>query len=202
MNTTTKAIILLAGMQSFATAATTVFGANVRGFNDQSGTPLGDGILGVLVVNTATGEGGDDGFNTEINAGAIAVNSTLDTNGDLLILNLIDSSFNLLESVNEINGAGAGTIVDLTGDAASGDEFAVYWFPGLSAGGGSTTKSAGDRFGFTRASDWVLGPDGGSVNTSAVASAGDATGIVAPEPTSTALLGLGALGFALRRRRA
>ena len=206
MKTLTTTLLALAATQLVATAATTtISGANVRGFNDENGTALGAGILGVLVVNTATGEAGDTGFTGVINVspGALNLGSTLDPSGNLLILNLIDSENNALEGLDEINGAGSGNVIDLdTSAAATGDEYAVFWFSSLSLGGGNTTAAAGDAFGVARESDWLVGAGGSNPTISPVTNAGNANLTVTPEPASAALLGLGALGFAMRRRRA
>lgn len=192
--------------QSISTAAVTIGTAGVTGFNDSSNAPLGAGVLGVLVVNTGTGDAGSAGFLGTLKLGNITVNSTLDTNGDLLVLGLTESISNPLLGTSQIQAGGPS--VDLaTTDASLNDQFAVYWFPTLSQS--NTTVTLGTTYGFARAdgdadpaNNWVLSSSNGTISPVGVSNAGSAQFTVTPEPASTALLGLGALGFALRRRRA
>jgi hypothetical protein len=170
-----------------------VTGANVQGFLDQSGGSLGAGVLALLVVDT-----GGDGFGS-VKAGEFQIGSTLgtddfvDDDNDLIVRILDSTSFG-----SKVIQAGGGDSIDF---AYAGKDFAVYWFPELSDGGGDTGASNGNTYGIAREPDWVLPTsDGQSVNGTTVESAGNAIYTV-PEPTSLALLGLGAFGFIMRRSR-
>ena len=188
---------LIASLTS-AQAVLSVTSANVTGFQDESGTALTSGVLGVLVVDTA-----GNGFGA-VTAGDIQVGATLGDDdyidgGDDLIIKLFDSTTALGSSFLQAGGSNSIEFAD----GASRD-FIVYWFPSLSVAGGSTAITAGDRYGAARdAATWTLSStDGFNTNGAAVTSAGAATLTAVPEPTSTALLGLGGLSLLMRRRRA
>ena len=87
-----------------------------------------------------------------------------------------------------------------------GDDFSVFFFTSL--GSTATSLTAGDEFGAIRGSDFVLPlADGNTGVVNAVfgdvfANATFGTVQAIPEPSSTALLGLGGLALLARRRRA
>lgn len=188
---------------TYSHAAITITGANVSGYSDDSGGSLGAGVLAVLVVDT-----GNDGFGI-VRPGLFDVGSTVDTDfidgENDLIINIVDSE--TVFSDNFINGTRGGVSFEVTptqnAAISSGNQFAIYWFPELSLANGDDSASAGDTYGVTRNIDWIIPGDGGLVDASPVLSAGRADQIVRaiPEPSSVALLGLGAVGLISRRRR-
>jgi hypothetical protein len=189
--------LLILSTVSSSYGAVSVTSANVRGFQDAGGSALGAGVLAMLVVDT-----GGDGFGS-VKAGQFQIGSTLgnddfiDDDNDLIITILDSTEFS---SSGLIQGGG-GNSIDF---AHAGKEFAIYWYPTLSDAGGDTGSTVGNSYGLARSGDWVLPlGDGENVSGTAVAAAGSANFTVqaVPEPTSLALLGLGAFGFIMRRSR-
>jgi len=201
--------IIGALLVSKVSAITTVSitGANVEGFNDSDGNALDGGVLALLVVDS-----GNDGFGGVNISNTLATDSLL-ADGNDIILNIVESSAALpfLGVPNAViaganNGMSGALAVDLddgtlgTGITA-GDNFAVYFFPELTIS--SSEFTLGDTFGIATADDFVL-PTAGTTNAQVITNAGNANFTVAsiPEPSSTALLGLGGLALLARRRRA
>ena len=190
-------------LSSSAFGVVTITSATVQGFQDSSGVSLGGGVLGLLVV-----DGAGDGFNGVTETSSFAINDFL-ADGNDVIVNFVESTDPLppFFPVASISGVGAGTTqVAFDSNVNAGDEFAVYWFPGLSASDDVNGFTAGDSFGIATfaGNSAILPSSGGSVQATANTSAGPALFNVQaiPEPTSTALLGLGGLALLARRRRA
>lgn len=192
-------IACLGLLSSSAFGVVTITSANVVGFQDASGDALSAGVLALLVV-----DGGGDGFSAINETSTFAINDFF-SDGNDEIVNIVESLPPAGFAVNPfIQGVGTSPLtLNLDSNITTGDEYAVYWFPALTTS--STQFTAGDSYGITRGTDWIIPADNTStVNPSSVTSAGPANFTVAsiPEPSSTALLGLGGFAFLARRRRA
>ncbi|MGJ8656160.1 MAG: PEP-CTERM sorting domain-containing protein [Akkermansiaceae bacterium] len=181
-----------------AQAVVTVTSARVEGFQTASGDQLTTaGVLGIFVVDA-----GGDGFGEITQGSTIAIDTVL-ADGNDVILNIVSSIGASGFGDARISGVGTDTLeVVLEGGVSTGDQFAVYWFPTLTTS--DTEFAAGDTYGVARELNWILPAEGTSTPTpTTVLAAGLANleVIAVPEPTSTALLGLGALSLIARRRR-
>lgn len=181
-----------------AHGAVTITSARVEGFNDSEDTAIvNGGILGLFVVDS-----GGDGFGTIQEGSTIAIDSMLGDGNDI-VLNIVESFAPDEFDSARISGVGDNTLqVEIEGLVSTGDQFAVYWFPTLSIS--DNVFTVGDTYGIAREANWVLPADGTSTaGPTTVLNAGRADQIVRaiPEPSSVALLGLGAVGLISRRRR-
>jgi len=128
-----------------------------------------------------------------------------------------DGDFFVLQTGTAVSQAGVGvagqvsinnfdtTGTAIAGDVAAGNEVGFLWFPELSTS--DNVLDSGDSYGIFTAADWLLPTGGGGdvTLTSAPFPANILTAdqiVVIPEPSSTALLGLGGLALFARRRRA
>lgn len=197
----TKIILNLLALAAISNASTTITSANVLEFKDENGGDLGTGVLGLVVIDT-----GNDGFGT-LRPGSYQIGSTLGDDdfvgdGNDLVVKVVDSTD--FPSI-AIQGGFNTSLSNSTppGIPSTNNQFLVYWFPTLSSSGDKTLRS-GDVYGSAREANWFLGNDGDTKTVSTVNNAGNANFTVGPipEPSSTALLGLGGLALLTRRRRA
>ncbi len=177
---------------------------------------VGAGTLGFLVVDTA-----GDGFGDVV--GGTYSKSTLDTD-----TYFIDGSDDRIIAIGEFAvGGGFDTTTRLsfisnneirtgtdtpTGPFTLGTEFAFYWFPDLELT--DTAFTAGDNYGIARydgtdanstsvnGTEFILIDGVDSFDVEVTGDSALANFTVIPEPSSTALLGLGGLALLARRRRA
>lgn len=203
-----KKILLVLSIGVSCSHASVSVTANVRGFQDENGVALTDGTVGLLVIDT-----GNDGFGA-VKEGFFQIGSTL--GNDDFIDDDNDLIYNIVASTTSGPGgsrlfAGDGANIALTdsipaGVASTGDRFAVYWF-NITAG--SVSVIAGDRYGIATDDTWILPEDGeplpgdtvSTIVLSGAAAVASLTVQAIPEPSSIALLGLGAFGLIARRRR-
>ena len=190
--------------------------AVVEDFQDSAGTPLiSGGVLGLLVVDrSGDGFAGSSPTNSLFDQTSISVGSLL--GGDDLVIATVESSAHspIFGDASIIVSSNS---FELENGVDAGDSFAVYWFPELNST--ATMLTTGNTFGIARLTDviddggtpadessvnWYL-PGAGNPNIDKAENSdvGRANFIVAavPEPSSTALLGLGGLALALRRRK-
>ena len=207
-----KKILSILGITTIVANATiSINGGFVVGLTDDEGTALlsDSNVLVLLVANIGT-SGTDiySGF-SDILAGSISTNTNIGADGDDIVIDIRSSEDGGADGA--IANAGLNQFPTSFDDSSLlhslGDDFAVVFFPGLSST--TTELSAGDDFGIIRGSDYTLpSTDGaldtiqsfiGSANVFAQAQFGTVQAI--PEPSSTALLGLGGLALLARRRR-
>ena len=141
--------------------------------------------------------------------GSFTPNSFIGSDGNDFLAT-VDTSF-ASPFGNAADSAGSFSNLATSADDASnpislGDEFILYWFPDLAAS--VTSLTANDSYGEIRDASWVLPSADGATTTADgffgnVAANATFNSVQAiPEPTSTALLGLGGLALLARRRRA
>ena len=187
---------LLATVCTYGATSVTINAATVTNFQDADGSLLSSGVLALLVLDT---EG--DGFGDVDTSSSFTIDSFL-SDGNDRILNVVESTAGVpIAGIPDSIQAG-GVSVELIDGVDAGDAFAVYWFPALSLS--DTSAGLGDSYGVTfDSSTWIL-PATGITNTNSVTNPGAALFEVieaVPEPSSTALLGLGGLALLARRRR-
>jgi hypothetical protein len=184
--------------------------------NNASGNPIDINSIGILVADLSNG-GISDPFGTTLSAGA-----SFSTNSNNLILSVL--------SAVDIGGGYrgfdlSGTSLSYAGDFGPGDNLYLVWFPLISVAGSvvgygidygvyggaaatvstdSTMAWVGPADGFAYelfslttgpATDFSLPPSVGADSSL------QATLTTVPEPSSALLLGLGAAGLYLLRRR-
>lgn len=202
---------LLLGTSAIASASVTLnfnnaFAGGVSSnFSNAAGTPTDGLFWGIIVDNTGDGVLSSYGsvvpqIDTQVSlttsmGGAtddtliFSADLTMDTSG------LTEGDF---VTTGDTGGLSGITGLDLTSEIATGNDFYIVWFDNV-----DSTKAGvfGDA-------TFVLPPDTSltdyDVPFEGVDPSRAASGVVfqtVPEPSSFALLGLGGLGFLLRRRR-
>ena len=199
-------IIALTSIVSKGTVS--VNGGNVNGIFDADLNLLDptESVLVLVVVDT----NGTDGFSA-LEEGDFSLGSVVGSDGNDLLINGTNSFQDFF--FNTVNTASATTsgVITSVDDPASlvslGDEFTLYWFPELASD--TTALSAGDEYFQIRGVDWVLPASDTFTETvssfdesATLANAVFGTVVAIPEPSSTALLGLGGLALLARRRKA
>ena len=203
MNKTTLSILALTTLVAQATVS--VSGGLVTGLTDDTGAllPPDANVLVFLVIDT-----GGDGFSL-LEEGSFTNNSFIGSDGNDFLAT-VDFSSPSFFNTNAAEAAGSFTNQITSADDANspislGDEFILYWFPDLE---NTDSLTAGDSYGEIRSTDWVLpSADGATTNATGffnnvAANATFNSVQPIPEPSSTALLGLGGFALLARRRRA
>ena len=198
-------ITLFAASVSISEAFVSLSGGAVFVLGDSSGQPLPSDTEFAVVVAL-------DGATpfTGLTANETVSTGSLIGGGDFFVLQtgtaidqpLVDGVAGQV-SINNFNTEGTA----IANDVAAGNQVGFIWFPELSTS--DNVLDAGDSYGFFTAADWLLPTGGGGdiVLTSAPAPPNTTTFsadqiVLIPEPSSTALLGLGGLALLARRRRA
>lgn len=182
------------------TAAVSFTGAYSTNLKQSDGTTnIATGTRYIVVVDTA-----GNGFGGSTN-GSIADGTSLTTGSLFGGDEIIQSS-----TVGGVAGRAPTAVSNLNIDVApyAGKQFAIYWFESLTG----TSATDGSDYGFYRDTDWIVPAVAGSygfsstptgtdfLQNTAAQTAGLTVG-AAPEPSRALLLGIGALGFMMRRRR-
>lgn len=184
---------------SYSASAAVSFTGNYSSNLRQSDgvTPIPVGTRYIVVVDTA-----GNGFGGSSN-GSIADGTTLNVGNLFGGDEIIQSS-----TIPTLAGRAATAVSNLPLDTApyAGKQFAIYWFESLTG----TTASNGDDYGFFRDAGWIVPSSpgtygfiasGGDFVQNTTAQTANLTIGTAPEPSRALLLGFGALGFMMRRRR-
>lgn len=209
-----KILLIILGLTVSASAAISLTGSYGE-LRDSAGNPVANGTLFVLVGFTGSSFSGGLAVNstiTEVGANAAFVTGQTITLGSALAgLGTIFHVGSTTGSTAEVALAG----LDNSGNVASGNSYAIYWFPGQVVSAGPETvggqvggfSSSGGTPGFSL-DGMVIAPNGQDVTQGfATVSGGgnianalpQAVNLV-PEPSAALLGALGALGL-LRRRR-
>ncbi len=191
------AFVLFSTVSSEATVTFSgSYASNMKNAAGSANEPIGNRYI--IVVDT-----GAAGFGAATTA-SIADQTSL-TGGTLLGDTIVQSSL-----VASIGRAAADAAIDLSPYA--GKSFGVLWFDNFAG----TTLTSGTKYGFVTDASWIVPSVDGIYNfTTSPAGATDillknapgaatlTVGVAAaPEPSRALLLGFGALGLMIRRRRA
>ncbi|MEZ7968683.1 MAG: PEP-CTERM sorting domain-containing protein [Rubritalea sp.] len=196
-----KIIILLLVSGTLANAVITVAGGLVTNLADENNTELSAPTTFAVLVAL-----NNDSFDGLVMSDTISIGETVGE-GKYFVLQTettIDVSINGFGEAGQVDIANyniVGTpLAGAGGGAAAGNNVAFVWFPGL-VGSSLTTV---DFYGAVSNVDWILPADGGTLTfTNITGSPQQANFTIQPipEPSSIALLGLGAFGLLMRRRR-
>jgi hypothetical protein len=193
-----KIIILLLVSGTLANAVITVAGGLVTNLADENNTELSAPTTFAVLVAL-----NNDSFDGLVMSDTISIGETVGE-GKYFVLQTettVDASSNGFGEAGQVDIANYNIVgTPLAENAAAGNNVAFVWFPGLV---GSTLSTA-DVYGAVSNVDWVLPADGATLTfTNLTGSPQQANFTIQPipEPSSIALLGLGAFGLLMRRRR-
>ncbi|MFT5906028.1 MAG: hypothetical protein ACI9E1_001633 [Cryomorphaceae bacterium] len=199
MNKIIKNSVVFLGLANFAGAAITLGGGAVSDMEDKDGNAVLVDRLYVVVLDA-----GRDGFGAILDQANISLHNPIDDGGNDIVLKIASTAvggpLKIISQGSTTENYNADSLGLSPTDVAN---VRVYWFADLP--GGTTVLNEGDAYGEAFAVDWFVDDPNDSPTLSNV----DATGSGAntlfvqavPEPTSLALLGLGAFGFIMRRSR-
>jgi hypothetical protein len=190
-------VVCLVGSASAATTFSGNFTSNMKKTDNTTNVPIGNRYI--VVVDTA-GNGFGAATDNSIASGTGFVTGSSFGGDEIIVSGTVVSA-----------GRAATTSLDVSPWA--GKPFAVIWFDSLTSS--NTTTADGDKYGFVTDPSWTIPSTPGTFTfTTSPAGAGDmllknapgATTLTvglsaAPEPSRALLLGFGALGFMMRRRR-
>lgn len=198
-----KKIILILLASGLVTNATiTITAGAVTNLADENGNELSSNTTFAILVELS---GAGDPFDGLVMSDTISIDQTVG-DGKYFVLQ-VGTATDQGGSLN-VSGQGAVSNFDLAGtplagNAAAGHNVAFVWFPGLVG----NVLSRNDVYGVAAIYDggvageeWFL-PSDNNAETFQNLTASAAQFTVVPEPTSIALLGLGAFGFIMRRSR-
>ncbi|MGK0188677.1 MAG: hypothetical protein ACI9R3_004489 [Verrucomicrobiales bacterium] len=145
-----------------AQASVSITSSNVLEVRGETGEEIALGTLGLVVVDT-----GNDGFD-RLSPGSISVGSLIgdgnDEQNDWVVHRIpYEAVFNL--KVFSLGRGGLTFGLDVStpsGLAKSGNEIALYWFPGLGLDDQAINED--QLYGMVRGNDWVVPGDGASVS--------------------------------------
>ena len=193
-----KIIILLLVSGTLANAVITVAGGLVTNLADENNTELSAPTTFAVLVAL-----NNDSFDGLVMSDTISIGETVGE-GKYFVLQTettIDVSINGFGEAGQVDIANYNIVgTPLADNAAAGNNVAFVWFPGLVG----STLSTVDVYGAVSNVDWVLPADGATLTfTNITGSPQQANFTIQPipEPSSIALLGLGAFGLLMRRRR-
>jgi len=178
----------------------TLSGGLVPFLGDDAGVALTSDTEFAIVVALDTATNPFSGLLANDN---ISTGSTIG-GGDYFVLDTgtaVDGALGVAAQLNITNFQTSGT--SIAADVAAGNEVGFLWFPSLSTS--DDVLDQGDSYGFFTASDWLLPVQGASesfTNRQELTPLIASEVVLIPEPSSTALLGLGGLALLARRRRA
>tara|TARA_B110000881_G_scaffold219522_1_gene241645 strand:- start:1064 stop:1654 length:591 start_codon:yes stop_codon:yes gene_type:complete len=193
-----KIIILLLVSGTLANAVITVAGGLVTNLADENNTELSAPTTFAVLVAL-----NNDSFDGLVMSDTISIGETVGE-GKYFVLQTettVDASSNGFGEAGQVDIANYNIVgTPLADNAAAGNNVAFVWFPGLVG----STLSTVDVYGAVSNVDWVLPADGATLTfTNITGSPQQANFTIQPipEPSSIALLGLGAFGLLMRRRR-
>jgi hypothetical protein len=193
-----KIIILLLVSGTLANAVITVAGGLVTNLADENNTELSAPTTFAVLVAL-----NNDSFDGLVMSDTISIGETVGE-GKYFVLQTettVDASSNGFGEAGQVDIANYNIVgTPLAENAAAGNNVAFVWFPGLVG----STLSTVDVYGAVSNVDWVLPADGATLTfTNLTGSPQQANFTIQPipEPSSIALLGLGAFGLLMRRRR-
>lgn len=193
-----KIIILLLVSGTLANAVITVAGGLVTNLADENNTELSAPTTFAVLVAL-----NNDSFDGLVMSDTISIGETVGE-GKYFVLQTettVDASSNGFGEAGQVDIANYNIVgTPLADNAAAGNNVAFVWFPGLVG----STLSTVDVYGAVSNVDWVLPADGATLTfTNLTGSPQQANFTIQPipEPSSIALLGLGAFGLLMRRRR-
>ncbi|MFT6794281.1 MAG: hypothetical protein ACJAR1_002288 [Rubritalea sp.] len=193
-----KIIILLLVSGTLANAVITVAGGLVTNLADENNTELSAPTTFAVLVAL-----NNDSFDGLVMSDTISIGETVGE-GKYFVLQTettVDASSNGFGEAGQVDIANYNIVgTPLADNAAAGNNVAFLWFPGLVG----STLSTVDVYGAVSNVDWVLPADGATLTfTNLTGSPQQANFTIQPipEPSSIALLGLGAFGLLMRRRR-
>lgn len=203
-------LITSASLQASVTLSPTA-----ENIQDSSGAAVSAGRLALIVVSTGDSTFGpifEGGLSLNISSGGMGF---IDNDDDAVIQHFA-TDINGFTSISQASSSGV--TLNLDSRFTPGDNFAIYWFPTIvfDSDIANITLTEGDSYGLVSAGivqndgspegngfkDWVLPSDGNSpVQVNSSPGFANLRVQAIPEPSSVALLGLGAVGLISRRRR-
>jgi len=217
MKTLFAAIAILFGCASLTNASVTInFAQPIAGYipsnlANAAGT-ITNGMQWGIIVDTAGNNFANSGLSYDAFGANVAVAGVLSANGALTDDYYVPGTFTVNASVLTENGgtvAGSGSIaepisgISFSNGISAGDAFALVWFS-------TNSGVAGAKYGYFRDASFVIPADGSDSYFDAPFAGNDPTRSASntfaavagiPEPSRVLLLGFGALGLMVRRRR-
>jgi len=209
-------IMLLAIALTASASATVSIQGSYGDLRTSTGNLVANNTLYILVGSSTGTFAGNFTINTTL--GAVGANSVF-TSGQTITLGSTLATGNTIFHIGGTGGALAEAVLSglsNTGDVASGNNYAIYWFPGSTFGGGNSGSVASQVGGYNNTvgesafefGGMVIPANGADVTQgfATVSGGGSLANSIPtavnliPEPSAALLGALGVLGL-LRRRR-